>query len=158
MDLYRYRAERGGMEVHLDIARGPLDALIDAGALELSIMNLLDNATKYAREGGRVDVTVARATTGMIEVRVSDRGPGIDPEEQGQIFERFVRGRRVAEHRARGSGIGLALVKHIAESHSGSISVRSPVTEDGRGSTFVFSLPALPKPRLTAPVSLHLAE
>ncbi|AKT37319.1 sensor histidine kinase [Chondromyces crocatus] len=149
IELYRYRAEREGMEAHLEVNDEGLEARFDAGALELAIMNLLDNATKYAREGGRVDVMVARAEAGQIEVRVSDRGPGIDPEEREQIFERFVRGRRAAEHRARGSGIGLALVKHIAESHGGSVSVRSPITEDGRGSTFVLSLPALGRQRLS---------
>lgn len=74
---------------------------------------------------------------------MSDRGPGIDPEEQERIFERFVRGKHAGEQRIRGSGIGLALVKHIAESHGGSIDVQSPITEDGRGSVFVLRIPAL---------------
>ena len=72
-----------------------------------------------------------------------DRGPGIDPEEQERIFERFVRGKRAGENQIRGSGIGLALVKHIAESHGGTISVKSPVTEDGRGSVFVLRVPSM---------------
>lgn len=147
VDLYRYRAEREEVEVHLEIAEGLPEARIDARALELAIMNLLDNALKYAREGGRVDVSVTRAASGPIEVQVTDRGPGIDPDEQEQIFERFVRGKHAAEHRVRGSGIGLALVKHIAESHGGSVRVRSPITEDGRGSTFVLAIPPLRRPR-----------
>jgi len=143
VDLYRHRAEREGVEVLFDVAEGLPAARIDVRALELAVMNLLDNALKYARDGGQVEVSVAGAAAGgRLEVRVSDRGPGIDPDEQGHIFERFVRGRRASEHQVRGSGIGLALVKHIAESHGGSVSVKSPITEDGRGSTFVLSLPA----------------
>jgi two-component system phosphate regulon sensor histidine kinase PhoR len=80
-------------------------------------------------------------------VRVSDRGPGIEREEQDRIFERFVRGRHAGETRARGSGIGLALVKHIAESHGGKVGVLSPVTETGRGSAFEISIPAIAEAR-----------
>ncbi|MCC6552081.1 MAG: HAMP domain-containing histidine kinase [Polyangiaceae bacterium] len=151
VDLYRYRAEREGVDVDLAVAEDLPPARIDARALELAIMNLLDNALKYAKDGGRVDVSVARAQVGeRVEVRVTDRGPGIEPEEQEHIFERFVRGRRASEQRVRGSGIGLALVKHIAESHGGRVSVRSPVTADGRGSEFLLALPAL-APMLGAP-------
>jgi two-component system phosphate regulon sensor histidine kinase PhoR len=152
IDLYRYRAEREGIDVELATAdRLPL-ARIDARALELAIMNLLDNALKYAKDGGRVDVSVAPDEAGdRVEVRVSDRGPGIDPDEQEHIFERFVRGRRASEQRVRGSGIGLALVKHIAESHGGRVWIRSPITGDGRGSAFVLSLPALERDPDEAP-------
>ncbi|MDI3286487.1 HAMP domain-containing sensor histidine kinase [Polyangium sp. 15x6] len=142
VDVYRYRAERDGIVVHLASAEGMPEAMIDARAMELAIINLLDNAFKYAKDGGRVDVDVA-SDDGSVVVRVSDRGPGIDPEEQERIFERFVRGRGAGEQRIRGSGIGLALVKHIAESHGGSIEVKSPITEDGKGSVFVLRIPAL---------------
>ncbi|MDC3952573.1 sensor histidine kinase [Polyangium jinanense] len=142
VDVYRYRAERDGIVVHLASAEGLPEAMIDARAMELAIINLLDNAFKYAKDGGRVDVDVV-SDDGSVVVRVSDRGPGIDPEEQERIFERFVRGRRAGEQRIRGSGIGLALVKHIAESHGGSVEVKSPVTEDGKGSVFILRIPAL---------------
>jgi two-component system, OmpR family, phosphate regulon sensor histidine kinase PhoR len=142
VDVYRYRAEREGMVVSLRVADPLPPASLDARAVELAVINLLDNALKYAKDGGRVDVAVARAGR-FIEVRVSDLGPGIHPEEQERIFERFVRGRHAAETRARGSGIGLSLVKHIAESHGGSVRVKSPVTDDGRGSAFEIHIPAL---------------
>src|SRR4029079_4575549 len=120
VEIYRYRAEREGMEVSLQIAESLPESSIDARALELAVINLLDNAFKYAKDGGRVDVEVERAGA-MVHVRVSDRGPGIDPEDRERISERFVRGRNAGETRVRGSGIGLALVKHIAESHGGSV-------------------------------------
>jgi two-component system phosphate regulon sensor histidine kinase PhoR len=144
VDVYRYRAEREGMEVSLRVAPDLPPALVDARAVELAVINLLDNALKYAKEGGRVDVEVSRPGP-WLAVSVSDRGPGIAAEDQGRIFERFVRGSHAhtGETRVRGSGIGLALVKHIAESHGGRVRVRSPVTEDGHGSTFELSLPPL---------------
>ncbi len=69
---------------------------------------------------------------------MSDRGPGIPPPERRRIFERFVRGVSGTERQVRGSGIGLALVKHIAESHGGEAWVESEV---GRGSTFIVTIP-----------------
>jgi len=143
VDVYRYRAEREGMEVSLRVAAELPEASLDARAVELAVINLLDNALKYAKDGGRVDVEVARAGA-WISVRVSDRGPGIGRDEQDRIFERFVRGRHAGETRVRGSGIGLSLVKHIAESHGGRVRVESPVTADGRGSAFEILIPALP--------------
>src|SRR5262245_8858159 len=100
-------------------------------------MNLLDNALKYAKEGKRVSIDVRRARSSL-ELRVSDKGPGVPPNERRRIFERFVRGSAGAEKQVRGSGIGLALVKHIAESHGGRAWVES---ELGQGSTFIVTIP-----------------
>jgi two-component system, OmpR family, phosphate regulon sensor histidine kinase PhoR len=156
VDVFRYRAEREGMDVRLRIEEGLPPASIDDRAVELAVINLLDNAFKYAKEGGRIDVDVSRAAR-LVRVRVSDRGPGIDPEDRARIFERFVRGRTSAETRVRGSGIGLSLVKHIAESHGGTILVTSPITDDARGCAFELSIPvdrtatrALPSPSAAA--------
>jgi two-component system phosphate regulon sensor histidine kinase PhoR len=149
VEVYRYRAEREGMEVTLRVEGSLPPASLDVRAVELAVINLLDNALKYAKDGGRVDVEVTRAGD-LLRVRVADRGPGVAPDEQDRIFERFVRGRNASDSRARGSGIGLALVKHIAESHGGRVEVESPVTEDGRGSAFDLFVPAL---RAAAPAA-----
>jgi len=157
VEVFRYRAEREGMEVNLRAEGGLPPTSIDGRAIELAVINLLDNAFKYAKDGGRIDVDVALSAR-FVRVRVSDRGPGIDPEDRARIFERFVRGRTSAETRVRGSGIGLSLVKHIAESHGGTIKVTSPITEDARGCTFELAIPvdrtapraALPGPTATA--------
>lgn len=150
VDVYRYRAEREGMEVGLSVVEGTPLVSLDARAVELAVINLLDNALKYAKDGGRVDVSVEPVGR-WVKVRVSDRGPGIEADERDRIFERFVRGRHAGETQARGSGIGLALVKHIAESHGGRVRVTSPVTEDGRGSAFELALPALASTEQPAP-------
>src|SRR5260370_38827313 len=100
-------------------------------------MNLLDIALKYAKEGKLVMIDV-RAAKGVLELRVSDNGPGGPYSEGRRLFERFGRGSAVAEKQVRGSGIGLALVKHIAESHGGQAWVES---ELGHGSTFIVTIP-----------------
>jgi two-component system phosphate regulon sensor histidine kinase PhoR len=137
VDVYRYRAEREGVEVELSIGDSLPRTKIDERAIELALINLLDNALKYAKEGRKIAVSVGHHA-GRIEIRVVDQGPGIAPEEHQRIFDRFVRGRIGVERHIRGSGIGLALVKHIAESHGGDAWVESQL---GRGSTFVVTLP-----------------
>jgi two-component system phosphate regulon sensor histidine kinase PhoR len=142
VEVYRYRAERESMDVSLTVAKALPPARIDARAIELAVINLLDNALKYGKDGGRIEVHVEGAG-GTIVVRVSDQGPGISTDDQTRIFERFVRGHRASERKIRGSGIGLALVKHIAESHGGRVFVTSPTTQEGTGTTFVIELPCI---------------
>lgn len=137
-EVYRYRAEREGMEVTLRLEPDLPRALLDERAIELALINLFDNALKYAKDGKRVDVIVAHQEGKEIEVRVVDFGPGIPIEEQRRIFDRFVRGKEARNRKVRGSGIGLALVKHIAQSHGGHVRVES---EPGKGATFVFAIP-----------------
>jgi len=137
-EVCRYRAEREGLEVSLRIQPELPATLLDERSLELALINLMDNAVKYAKDGKRVDVQVATRTGRAIEIRVTDYGPGIPLEEQRRIFDRFVRGRSSRDRRVRGSGIGLALVKHIAQSHGGDVWVES---EDGKGSTFILTIP-----------------
>lgn len=150
VDIYRYRAEREGVVVEAAIEPELPLARIDPRALELAVMNLVDNGIKYAREGARVDVEVS-AEREAIHVRVTDRGAGIPKDEQPRIFERFFRGRTAGTSHARGSGIGLALVRHIAQSHGGDVEVESPVTEDGKGTAFTISLPVPSGRRARAP-------
>lgn len=135
-ELFRHRAEREGMTLSVEIPKGLPQVHLDARAFELALINLLDNAAKYAREGGHVEVRVGR-TGGTLEVRVKDQGPGISREEKRRIFDRFTRG-SAAKAGIRGSGIGLSLVKHIAESHRGYVRVES---EPGAGATFIIGLP-----------------
>lgn len=155
VEVHRHRSDREGIEVGVAIPERLPPALIDPRAIELAILNLLDNAFKYAKDGGRVDVDI-ESRGRALEVRVSDRGPGIPPEEHDQIFERFVRGRGATEKRIRGSGIGLSLVKHIAESHGGTIRVESPATPGGRGSAFILTIPAAPT--VAAPTTTSAAD
>jgi two-component system phosphate regulon sensor histidine kinase PhoR len=111
--------------------------------------NLVENALKYASSGKRVDIDVA-VTEGLgsrreARVAIRDYGPGIAPEHLPRLTERFYRV-DVAESRAQGgTGLGLALVKHILNRHGGRLTIESVL---GQGATFISYLP-LPKSALT---------
>ncbi len=115
VEVYRQRAGREGVDLSFELSGPPADANIDSKAIELAVMNLIDNALKYAKEGGKVVVRV-EADEATVRLRVVDFGPGIPADEQRRIFERFYRGKSAEVSRARGSGIGLSLVRHIVES------------------------------------------
>ena len=101
------------------------------------IFNLCDNAIKYNREGGRVDVSVAREGAGAV-VTVADTGIGIAPEHQQRIFERFYRVDKSHSKASGGTGLGLSIVKHAVQYLNGSIALKS---EPGKGTTVSVSLP-----------------
>lgn len=139
-NVYRYRAEREGVRLVVDVEPALPRAHIDERAIQLAVVNLVDNALKYAP--GEEILVRATSEGHAVRVEVVDRGPGVPPEDRQRIFERFVRlPSRGGPSPVRGSGIGLALVKHIAESHGGRAWVTSSVV-DTTGSTFGFSIPA----------------
>jgi PAS domain S-box-containing protein len=112
--------------------------------------NLLTNAVKFNRDGGRIAVAARRGRGGFVEVEVADTGIGIPPEEQEKIFERFYQVETGPRRRYEGTGIGLAIVRDILRLHGGSIRVQST---PGQGSTFQFTLPLGRKADGTAPQS-----
>ena len=136
VDACRVRAEREGIVLTVETAADMPSAWVDQRAIEIAVINLVDNALKYAPDGKTVSIAMARRGA-RVEIRVSDQGPGIPVEDRKRIFERFVRGRSAVGKQVRGSGIGLALVKHIAEAHGGSVRVEDNAPQ---GSSFVFSV------------------
>lgn len=123
------------VSVHAD---GALPAVTgDADALRSAVQNLVGNAVKYSASGGVVDVG-ARAEAGVVEIRVADRGLGIDAADLRHIFEPFYRGRRAIDAQIRGTGVGLSVVRHVIAAHNGTIAVDSRV---GEGTTVIVSLP-----------------
>ncbi|HXU83066.1 MAG TPA: HAMP domain-containing sensor histidine kinase [Polyangia bacterium] len=142
LDVCRYRLEKEKLKLRTLIEPALPQVRMDENAMTLVILNLVDNAIKYGTDGGQVDVSVQR-TPGGVVLGVRDYGPGIAREEQGRIFDRFYRARSARDRNVRGSGIGLALVKYIAEAHGGRATVESPVVGDTRpGSLFRVFLPA----------------
>jgi two-component system phosphate regulon sensor histidine kinase PhoR len=137
VDLVGRRLATAEMSIDVRIEPDLPQVKLDANAFTLAVMNLIDNATKYASEGKRIELSLAREGDRIV-LGVRDWGQGIDPEEQEQIFERFYRARAVRLKQIRGSGIGLALVRHIARAHHGDVSVESA---PGKGSTFRIWLP-----------------
>src|SRR5207302_2715272 len=100
--------------------------------------NLSENALRHTPPGTHVNASVG-AENGTVVLAVEDDGPGIPDALAARIFERFVRGG--GEH-AGSSGLGLAIVRAVAESHGGSVELQTPA--DGRGARFVVRLPAAP--------------
>jgi two-component system phosphate regulon sensor histidine kinase PhoR len=134
----RFDAAAGEVEVGLvvDVVDVPL---VRGSAQDLALMvrNLVDNAIRYTRPGGRVGVAL-RATEGSVVITISDTGIGIPSRELPRIFERFYRVDRARSRETGGTGLGLSIVKHIVENHGGTITVKS---ELGRGSSFEVLLP-----------------
>jgi len=144
LDVCRYRLEREKMKLAVSIEPDLPAVRMDENEMTLVVLNLVDNAVKHATQGGKVEVKVARAP-GFVTLSIRDFGPGIAHEERQRIFERFYRSKSTREQNVRGSGIGLALVKHIAEAHGGRVAVESPVSEssdNAQGAVFRVFIPA----------------
>ena len=108
----------------------------DEQALGRVVTNLVSNALRFAPPHSAVS-TVIRTVEGHAELTVTDKGPGLTPEDQAQVFTRFWRGKNAGP----GSGLGLSIVKQVMERHAGTVSVTS---EPGQGSTFTVRLPLSP--------------
>ncbi len=113
---------------------GNTDSLVEL------LENLLSNAIKYSRPGGTVSVSLAR-TGDRVVLAVADQGIGIPPEDKARIFDEFYRATNAKESGKEGTGLGLTIVKAIADAHGAQVAVES---EQGRGTTFRVSFPAAP--------------
>jgi two-component system sensor histidine kinase TctE len=127
-------------QIDLGFEGGEVPRMIraDADRLRELLNNLVDNAVRYSREGGRITVGVQATADGQVRLAVNDDGPHIPPEERTRIFERF---HRLLGTQADGSGLGLAIVSEIATLHGARISLTED--EDGIGNTFSVLFPAL---------------
>lgn len=126
-----------GFDIQCRVPEHPLVTQADRDALWRAVWNLLDNAVKYS--GDRREILIEAAAQGAgVVVRVVDHGLGIPRQEQARLFQKFVRGDSIRRLGIPGTGIGLAMVRHIAEAHGGRVVVSS---EEGQGSTFSLLLP-----------------
>jgi signal transduction histidine kinase len=126
-----------GTRLTLDVAP-ECRARFDAMRIEQVLVNLLDNALKYAKPGSSVEVSARPVLVEgrrMVEVAVRDEGPGVPPEEREHIFQPYARGRGAPPG---GLGLGLALCRRIVEGHGGSLVLAEP---PGGGARFAFTLP-----------------
>jgi signal transduction histidine kinase len=124
------------IELAVNVIRRPTSLICDPTQLHQAISNLVDNAIKYSPRGGRVEVNVD-STPDDTFVRVSDSGRGISAKDVPYIFDKFYRVKEKGQ--PSGAGLGLALVRSIAEAHGGAIQVESA---ENQGSTFILQLPA----------------
>lgn len=132
-------AQEKRVKLKADGVDNPLGVWGDRGRLEQVLTNLITNAFKFTPEHGQIEVE-ANLTGKDVEISVSDTGPGIAPENQALIFEKFrqIRSDENQESSTKGIGLGLAICKEIITQHRGKIWVESQV---GKGSRFVFSVP-----------------
>jgi two-component system, OmpR family, phosphate regulon sensor histidine kinase PhoR len=133
---FSHELERESFEIERQIETPLPPVRVDRQAFSQALLNLLSNAVKYSDADRRVTVRAAR-NNGQLEVSVRDHGIGVPGREQGRIFDRFYRASHTAS-KTKGVGLGLALVKHFADAHGGSVRVTSA---PGRGSTFTILLP-----------------
>ncbi len=140
IEAHRSQFEGKGIGVTTDIQTGLPRVKADSHRLGQIIANLVSNAIKYSGEGTSVKVTVGQIGQNVL-VKVIDSGIGIAPEERNRLFERFYRGDNDLVRATYGTGLGLAITHHLVDMHGGKIWVES---EKGHGSTFSFSIPAIP--------------
>jgi signal transduction histidine kinase len=138
VDLVGERARRRNIAITTQYESDDLMVRGDRVKLGQVFTNLLANAVKFNRDGGRITLSARPIAGGFVEVEVSDTGIGIPPEEREKIFERFYQVEAGPRRRYEGTGIGLAIVRDILRLHGGGIRVEST---PGEGATFIFTLP-----------------
>jgi two-component system phosphate regulon sensor histidine kinase PhoR len=132
----------GNVQVTKAIEPGLPEVWADPQALAEALLNLLNNAHKYTGPEKRIAVS-ARKQGGTVLLTVADNGPGIARREQKRIFDKFYRAEDPLSREIEGTGLGLAMVKHIVGAHHGRVDVES---ELGKGAAFTIALPAAEKP------------
>ena len=141
LSRHKVAADNVDIAITTDAPTG-FKVLGDQPLLVTALANLVSNAIAYSPRG--TPVSVSRRRRGdNIEISVTDRGIGIDKDDQERVFERFFRVDKARSRATGGTGLGLAIVKHVAANHNGAIRLWS---QPGTGSTFTLSIPAYPRP------------
>jgi len=136
--MARLRTQDTRHDLRSNVAEG-VGVMGDKERLAQMVWNLLDNAARYTPNGGRIELRLLRLDS-LARLEVEDTGMGISEEELPQIFDRFYRSEQARATGADGVGLGLSIVKHVAEAHGGGVRVGS---QPGRGTTFTVDLPAV---------------
>ena len=143
LEAFAYPLTQASFKVDVAVAPDLPDVPMDRDAVGQALANLVDNAIKYCGERKTLRVS-ATVRDGRLALAVEDEGIGIPAAEHARIFDKFYRVGRSETSGSRGSGVGLALVRHVAEAHAGSVGVES---RPGGGSRFTLSLPLGPETR-----------
>jgi signal transduction histidine kinase len=138
----RFHLEADALRYDERVPAGAAVVLGDPDELKAAVWNLIDNAVKYSPAGVNIQVGLEELDRDRIAVRVTDQGIGISPPELKRIFRRFYRVPATLPVRAKGSGLGLFIVRSVARKHRGRAFAESPGA--GRGSTFTLLLPKAP--------------
>jgi len=143
-DAVANEIETRGQHLDIDVPADCPPVEGDGRLLSQALRNLIENASRYTPAGGRISVRVCAQQAsveqeGEVAFEVSDAGPGIAPEDQARVFDRFFRGRREPEGDVQGAGLGLSIVRRVAQAHRGSATLSS---KRGQGSVFILSIPS----------------
>jgi two-component system, OmpR family, phosphate regulon sensor histidine kinase PhoR len=137
--------EKVRLDIELQIDTLPMDG--DQDGIHQMVTNLVDNAIKHSKEGGAVSLRLSRKASNAV-IEVEDTGMGIPSEEQQRIFERFYRVDRARSRVKGGTGLGLSIVKHVSQTHGGTVHVQSQLD---KGSVFTVELPIVTSAAATPP-------
>jgi signal transduction histidine kinase len=137
LDTQQLRLQAAGMDLQRKIPTDPIRLNTDRDAVEQVILNLVDNAIKYAGDGGELTVE-AETGSGNCILRIMDRGAGIDAPHRAQVFEKFHRVDDSLTARQPGSGLGLTIARHLARDLGGEVACDTRV---GGGMSFTLTLP-----------------
>jgi two-component system phosphate regulon sensor histidine kinase PhoR len=138
IQTYQHHFDHHGFECNFEKGNDLPQVNADKEAITEAIINLVDNAMKYSAGKKRIEIR-AFLQKGMVGIEIKDYGIGIDDKEKKLIFDKFYRVTKGdLAHKAKGSGIGLNIVKHIMDAHQGSVSLKST---PGHGSIFTLYLP-----------------
>jgi two-component system cell cycle sensor histidine kinase PleC len=139
LSLIKVRSDAAGLTVSLS-CDGPFPTLVaDQRAVRQILLNLLTNAVKFTPRGGRIELFVRRERCGGVAVGVTDTGCGIAPRDQAKVFEPFGQGKHDVAVIEKGTGLGLPIVKGLAEAHGGHVRLDSV---KGKGTTVTVVFPA----------------
>jgi len=142
LEAYQHQLRKDGFRIILQVDDTVPETYADANGISLAFFNLLDNSIKYSVERKELTIRVSQSN-GCVRLSVTDHGMGIPEKEREKIFEKFYRGENAIRRKIRGSGIGLSLIRQVAERHGGEVLVDSA---PGKGSTFTLQIPVREPP------------
>ncbi len=137
LESYEHQLKSVGFDLNLNVEPNLPEVSIDRNALSQAILNLLNNAVKYSEDDKKIEISLFKKDE-FVAIEIADHGIGIPRSEQEKIFEKFYRVGTSLVHNTKGTGLGLALVKHIVEAHRGHITLES---NTGKGSRFTIYIP-----------------
>ena len=138
-EIVRSRYNLSETAIEFSNARDDLKVIGDAAELQIVFTNLIDNAIKYSKDNVKVTVQIKDWDGKSVEIRIKDSGVGISPDELKSVFKRFYRIPGISTQKAKGTGLGLYIVRSIVKKHKGKIWAESQ--GDARGSTFIVQIP-----------------
>jgi PAS domain S-box-containing protein len=141
IDSYKEEIEKKKLKFRFEKPKRLPKVRVDVEKISLAIQNLLENAIRYNREGGEIEITLEEKK-GKIKFSIKDTGIGIPQNQQHRVFTKFFRAPNAMRMETEGSGLGLFITKNIIEAHGGEIWFES---KEGKGTTFYFTLPVARK-------------